>query len=306
MSQIPAWLTDARLPTLSAPSGRAHVAGAVRRGLASLGTALAAQLAPTRTTGWLSAFDARAKVIAAVVLIVAVSLVHGLPALGASALLAVAIALSAGLRRRELAPLWLGVPLFTLALALPATLNLLTPGPAVWVIWTPVARQWGPVALPDHVAVTLPGLVVAGRFLLRALASVLFALTLTATTEPAALVNGLRRLGMPRVFGMILTMMQRYLCVILRTAEELHLARLSRTIAPETTRQGQRLAAAGIGALLLSSLRLAEGVHSAMVARGYDGDIRTLAATRWTARDAILVAAGLCLAAALILCDRML
>lgn len=306
MTQIPAWLAEARSPEIPASSGHGRVAGAVRRGLTSLGTALAAQLAPARPSGWLSTVDARAKVIATLVLVVAVSFLHGLPALAAAALLAVAIALSAGLRRRELAPLWLGVPLFTLALALPATLNVITPGAPVWVIWTPAARHCGPVTLPEQLAVTLPGLVVAGRFLLRALASVLLALTLTATTEPAALVNALRHLGMPRVFGTVLTMMQRYLSVLLRTAQDLHLARLSRAIAPETPRQGQRWAAAGIGALLLSSLRLAEGVHSAMVARGYDGDIQTLTPARCTGRDGLLVAAGLVLAAALILCDRML
>jgi cobalt/nickel transport system permease protein len=281
------------------------LAKAVRRGVASLGAALASQLAPPRASGWLAPFDARAKVVAVLALLVAISLLHGLPSLAAAGLLALVVAVTAGLRRRELMPLWVGVPLFTLALALPATLNVITPGDAVWVLWVPKVRDWGPVNLPAQVAVTTPGLVVAARFLLRALASVLLAVTLTATTEPAALVSGLRRLGMPRVFGMILTMMQRYLATVLQMAQDLHLARVSRTIAPESTRQGQRWAAAGIGTLFLSSWRLAEGVHRAMVARGYDGDIRTLASDRCTSRDVLLVAGALVWAAALIFCDRM-
>jgi cobalt/nickel transport system permease protein len=278
----------------------------VRRGLAALGAALAAQLAPVRAAGWLAQYDARAKLIAAAMLIVAVSLLHGPVAVGGAALLAIGLALSAGLRGRRLAPVWLGVPVFTLVLALPATLNLFTPGPLVWVLWHSALRALGPWTLPTQIGVTWPGLLVAARFFWRTLACVTLALTLTATTEPAALTNGLRRLGLSRVFGMVLTMMQRYLVVVLRAAEDLHRAKLSRTIGPETVRQGQRWAAAGMGLLLLSSLRLAEGVHQAMLARGYDGDIQMLTPPRFGRREVLLIIAGAVLAALLILWDRAL
>lgn len=223
-----------------------------------------------------------------------------------SAVLALLIALSAGLRGRRFAPVWLGVPLFTLAVALPAVLNLITPGQPLWVIFTPVARTLGPWVLPAQITVTLPGLIVAGRFVLRTLACVTLALTLTATTEPAALVNGLRRLGLPKVFGMVLTMMQRYLVVILRAAQDLHRGKLSRTLGAETAREGQHWAAAGMGLLLLSSLRLADGVHNAMRARGYDGDIQTTTAPRFGHRETLIVIASALLATGLIVIDTAL
>lgn len=279
---------------------------ALRRTLAAVGVALAEQVAPPRALGWLSGYDARAKILAAVVLIVSVSLLHGLVQVAVSAALGLLIALCTGLRGRRLRPLWLGVPLFTLALAVPATLNLITPGQPLWVLFTPVARHLGPWPLPAQIAVTMPGLIVAARFFLRTIACVACALSLTASTDPASLVSGLRRLGMPRVFGMVLTMMQRYLVVVLRAAENLHLAKLSRTLGPETVGQGQRWAASGMGILLLSSLRLAEGVHQSMVARGYDGDIRTLAAPRFGRRELLLTAASALLAATLLLWDRLL
>jgi cobalt/nickel transport system permease protein len=278
----------------------------VRRSLASLGQALAAQLTPARTTGWLAGCESRAKIIAATLLIVCVSLLHGLPALTSAAVLALAMALAAGLRGRKLAPVWLGVPLFTLAIALPATLNLITPGRALWVLFTPAAHHLGPWPLPAQITVTLPGLLVAARFFLRTLACVTLALTLTGTTDPVALVTGLRRLGLPRVFGMVLTMMQRYLVLVLRRAEELHLAKLSRTPGVETVRQGQRWAAAGMGLLLLSSLRTAEGVHTAMIARGYDGDIQTLPGPRWSKREAFVILAAVTLSAVHLITDRLI
>jgi cobalt/nickel transport system permease protein len=276
----------------------------VRRGLAALGLALAQQLAPPPTRGWLSGVEARAKVVAIALLIVAVSLLHTLPVVAGGAVIAVALALSAGLRGRRLAPLFVGVPLFTLAIALPACLNVVTPGEAVWVVWTPTSHTLGPWTLPPQIAVTLPGLIVAGRFVLRALACVALALALTGTTPPAALVMGLRALGLPRVFGMILTMMQRYLVLVLRRAEELHLARLSRSLGGETVRQGQAWTAAGMGIVLLSSLRLAEGVHNAMLARGYDGDIQALHNPRWTHRELLLVIVAAALAVLLVGLDR--
>lgn len=274
--------------------------------MASLGVGLAAQLAPVKGSGWLALCDARAKFIAAALLIVAVSLLHTLSAVAVAAVLALVIAVSAGLRGRRFAPVWLGVPVFTLAIALPAMLNLVTPGQPLWVLFTPASRTLGPWVLPAQVTVTLPGLIVAVRFVLRTLACVTLTLNLTATTEPAALVNGLRRLGLPKVFGMVLTMMQRYLVVILRAAQDLHRAKLSRTIGHETARQGQRWAAAGMGLLLLSSLRLADGVHNAMLARGYDGDIQTLTAPRFGRREAFMILAGALFATGLVAMDAAL
>ena len=285
---------------------RGELGRSLRRGLAALGLALASQLAPTRATGRLARTDARAKVVAAALLIIGVTLLHTLAAVAVAAVLAILIALAAGLRGRRLAPLWLGVPLFTLALALPATLNLVTPGQPLCVLLTPASRHLGPWLLPAQITLTGPGLIVASRFVLRTVACVALALTLTATTEPAALIIALRRLGLPKVFGMVLTMMQRYLVVILRSAQDLHRARLSRALGPQTARQGQRWAAAGIGLLLLSSLRLAEGVHQAMLARGYDGDIQALAAPRLARREALLVVTSALFAVALVALDRAL
>jgi cobalt/nickel transport system permease protein len=307
VTELPAWLTEAPARPEGA-AGRPGAARAVRRGLAAIGRALAEQLAPVRAKGGLADVDPRAKLVAAALLIVAVSLLRSLPAVGAAVAVALTAALCAGLRGRRLAPLWLGVPLFTLALALPATLNLVTPGETVWRVWRSpgLPGTLGPWTLPTEVSVTLPGLVVAARFFLRTLACVALTLALTATTEPAALVVGLRRLGLPRAFGMVLTMMQRYLVVVLRAAEDLHLAKLSRTISGESTRQGQRWAATGMGLLLLQSLRLAEGVHTAMLARGYDGDIQTLAPPRWHRREWQVAGLGAILAAMLVVADRVI
>ena len=56
------------------------------------------------------------------------TLLHSLWSLGALLAIAALLALSVRLPARRLARVWLGVPLFSLAIILPAATNLVTPG----------------------------------------------------------------------------------------------------------------------------------------------------------------------------------
>lgn len=302
---VPAWLAPAAPLTSEQTVPVLTVGRTWRRGLDRLQHALTEQLAPPRP-GWLTACDARPKLLGVLVLVVTVSLLQEVATLWAAMVVGLIIALTARVSWQRLGPLWLGVPLFSLVLALPAMLNVLTPGEPALVIARLPWQSFGPWLLPPQLTVTVPGLLVGGRLLLRATACVILALVLTATTEPTALLKGLRSLGLPRVLAMVLLMMHRYLGALLRAAEDLHRARLSRTIAPESVRQGQAFAATGIGLMLLRSLRLAEGVHQAMVARGYEGEVHTLADRRLGWREALVLALFVVLAAALAAADHLL
>ncbi|HUV04045.1 MAG TPA: cobalt ECF transporter T component CbiQ [Armatimonadota bacterium] len=281
---------------------------AVRRALAGLAEALAGELSsPARSESWLARIEPRAKVLGIVALIFGTSLLNDLLPLAALSVAAVVLALSGRTGLRRLAKVWLGVPLFSLAIILPAMTNLVTQGSPVAVICHigPGAKL-GPWSIPDTIAITSSGLVVAGRFLLRVFASVTLAFVLIATTDHSALLNGLRRLGMPRAFGMVLAMTQRYLALLLRTAEEIHLAKLSRTITAGSLRNEQRWVAAGIGSLFRRTHRLMQEVHDAMLSRGYDGDVRATCKSRLRISDGLWLACAIAVTAALILSDRLL
>jgi cobalt/nickel transport system permease protein len=114
---------------------------------------------------------------------------------------------------------------------------------------------------------------------------------LVATTEPGTLIASLRRLGMPRAFGMVLAMAQRYLVVILRAAEEIHLAKVSRTIQTASLSSEQHWVAAGAGILFRKTYRMAQDVYAAMISRGYDGDLQVGPAQGWRGREAGWLAA---------------
>lgn len=291
MASLPAWMHHPAADAAAIPP-QPRRRGVVRRGLAELlrllGLLLDDRLAAR--PGLLQAIDARVKAPALIGLMVVATLLHGLPALGALYALALALAALSRIPITRVLGAWLVMPLVSALVVLPAALNVFTPG-------APLLPLWGSLAVTDA------GCYVAARLVLRTLACVTLTLLLVATTPPARLFHGLRALGVPRVAVMLLAMMARYLVVLARAAEEIHLARLSRTLAPGTLRQEQAWVAAGMGALFRRAHALGEDVYLAMLARGYTGDAPLLAPPRLGWRDGVFLAGIMTLAAGILLLD---
>jgi len=267
------------MPALPAP--RRNLA---RRTLNSLARLLAEMLgddAVAARPGLLQRLDPRAKVVGLIGLVVAATLLHSLAALGLMYLLCIVLAVASRVPARRLLGAWLAAPLFSAVIILPAILNVVTPGHPLWTF------RLG----PWHLAVTGAGLLFAAKFVLRVAACVSLALLLAVTTRPARLFRGLRALGVPKIFIMLLLMMERYLAVIVRAAEEIHEARISRSIAPGSLRQEQAWVAAGMGALFRRTQKLGNAVYLAMISRGYTGDIYLLDEPRWSWREWAFLAA---------------
>ena len=275
----------------SAGSLAGRGAGGMRSALGSLARLLAELLAHEETArqpGLLQGLDARVKVLGMLGVLVAATLVQRLP------LLALAYAgclLLAGLSRipaRRVLRAWLVVPGFSAAVMLPALLNVVTPG-------KPLATLWPGVAITDA------GLETVARFVLRTAVCVTLALLLAATTPLNRLLRGLRALGVPVLFIALLNMMARYLTVLVQAAEEIHLAKISRSMAAETVRQQQAWVAAGMGALFRRTQRLGDAVYLAMRARGYTGEAYLLDEPRWRPREWVFLAGAIGVAAGLVM-----
>ncbi len=232
-----------------------------------------------RGSGYLQRLDPRAKVVAFGVLVAASASLHhagallGLYAFGLG--LAVASRLPLGLMLRRV---WLSVPFFVGALALPATLNLVTPGRALLTLWT-----------HPLIAVTRPGLLIAFLLTLRVGVTVTFAALLTLATPWNDVLRALRVLFVPRLFVSVLAMTYRYVTVLMQCGDDLFTARRSRTVGRADNRAGRRFAAASIGALWGRTLALSEEVYGAMVSRGFNGDMRTLSRFRWRMADSLWI-----------------
>jgi cobalt/nickel transport system permease protein len=114
--------------------------------------------------------------------------------------------------------------------------------------------------------------------------SVTAAVLLASTTNFNELLVAMRSLRLPQLLVSVLGLMWRYLQLMVEEVDRMTRARLSRSGANTTThtRVGGQLAwrarvTGGMaGILFIRSLERSERIYQAMLARGYDGEIRTL------------------------------
>lgn len=100
-------------------------------------------------------------------------------------------------------------------------------------------------------------------------------IVLAGTTPFSRLLAGLRKLGVPAVLVATLQFMERYRHVLVDEVDRMATARRARTF----RRRGLlswTLLGGLIGLLFLRTFERAERVHDAMIARGWDGTIRSL------------------------------
>jgi cobalt/nickel transport system permease protein len=145
--------------------------------------------------------------------------------------------------------------------------------------------QGEPLAhLPLGLVITQPGL---DRFLsvaLKSWISMQIAILLATTTPFPDILGAMRSLRLPRLLVAIIGLMWRYLFVIVDEALRLIQAREARSSESglpgykpggKITWRG-RVTGGMAGSLFLRSLERADRIYMAMLARGYDGEIRSL------------------------------
>lgn len=284
---VPRWLTGAPAGALPCPCGRrgrrrSYLEATLDTARGFLADALGGgPVGGGWAAGWLGRVDPRAKVTGVMIFLVAAGLVREPRSLLGLHLVAVLLAASAGLPvGRYLRRTWIGIPLLTALVALPATLSWVRPGePVVW-IWRGAADlAAGPFHLPGELAVTRQGLRAGLVLVLRTATSLSYVLLLTWTTRWNGICRGLRALGVPPLLVAILTMTHRYLVVLVQLVEELFTARRARpgAVAGRAgVRSGQAFVAGTVGVLLHRSEVLAGEVYEAMRARGFRGEVRLL------------------------------
>jgi cobalt/nickel transport system permease protein len=140
-------------------------------------------------------------------------------------------------------------------------------------------------------SVSEPGLVAAWGLLVKGTLGVLASLTLAATTEPVAVLAGLRRLRMPDLVVQIMGFMIRYLDVVTAEMGRMQVGMRSRGCDPRSPRHWPALARS-LGALFIRSYERGERVHLAMLSRGYTGVLPDLAQPAHTHHHAGRTPAG--------------
>lgn len=144
-----------------------------------------------------------------------------------------------------------------------------------------------PVAAIGPLTVT-GGWLSFGSIVMRFVLTVSAALALVACTGMQRLGAGLGQLGVPRVFVVQLLFLYRYLFVIAAEGMNMWRAVELRSAGPRTL--GLRVYGSLLGNLLLRAMDRADRIHRAMVARGFDGEVRVLRPGAMRAEDWLFMA----------------
>ena len=254
-------------------SNSAHdfVARSIQGALAFLKEAVFAE-ETAALPGLLQALDPRIKLSGILLLLLATMFARSLTVLSLLYLLGLLLAVLSRLRVGFfLLRTWVFIPLFSLAIAIPALFSFVSPGRTVAAI--------GCFHITQH------GLTAAAFFVGRVVVSVSLAVLLSLTTRHTALLKALRTFAVPQIFVMILGICYRYIYLFVELVENTYRAIRSRTGSRMHHRQGQRIVAWNIGQLWSRSYALNEQVYGAMVSRGFRGDPVTLETFRTQPRD---------------------
>ena len=126
---------------------------------------------------------------------------------------------------------------------------------------------------------TVEGLEFFASVFIKSWVSVTAAVLLTTTTPALALLAALRTLKLPEILVAVVMLMYRYLFVLVEEAQRMLRARAARSATLGSGSGGSlvwraRSAGGMAGSLFVRTLDRSERIYMAMLARGYDGEIR--------------------------------
>ena len=178
------------------------------------------------------------------------------------------------------------------------TLAFTVPGNEVWSPW-------------PGLSVTDAGLMRFAAVMLKSWLSVQVALVLAVTTHFTDMLWALSALHMPQALVAIISFMYRYLFVLGDEAARMMRAREARSAYPDGHGGGSiawraKVTGTMIGSLFLRSYERSERVYQAMVARGYDGKMRTLSPPKLTPNSLLIGAVPVTLVLALSLAAHLI
>jgi cobalt/nickel transport system permease protein len=243
--------------------------------------------------GLLQRLDPRVKLLSLLLLAVTVSLVHSvwvlLALVGLTLVMAAASRVGVGSFVRKV---WGSAGLLAVLIALPSATRLITPGA--------VAVPLGALSL------TRPGLMGAATLVARVVAAAGFSLLVVWTMRWTELLQALTALRLPGVIVATLAMAQKQILTLLRTVEQIHLARESRTVSRGTAVENRAWVTERMSFVVRKSIRTADEVYDAMLSRGFSGPVRSLVRLRMGVRDWVWAATCALGCTAVVLADRVL
>jgi len=227
--------------------------------------------------GLLQRLDPRIKLVGILALVVASAMAHRLWVIGAVFAVAVTMAVMSRVSLGILAKrVWIPILMFTGVIALPAP--FIIPGREVWRL---PGAGW---------PVTAQGLASACYLVGRVETAATLSVLLVLCTPWSHVLKALRVLRVPVVLVVILGMTYRYILLLLQTAHDMFESRRSRMVGRLEGAERRRVAASSAGVLMSKSLQLSGEVYSAMLSRGFRGEVYVLDDFRTSTLDWTMLA----------------
>ena len=164
----------------------------------------------------------------------------------------------------------------------------------------------GPFPLPETLAITKQGTLVALTFVLRVATCVSAAVLLFLTTPRDLIFKSLRALEVPKVYVLTLDMCYRYIFLFIGMVKDFYMAKKSRAMKALPLMEEQKWVGGRVGYTLIKSLDMSEKVHGAMISRGFNGDIKLLHSYSIHRRDYVALVSVLAISIVLVLASRNL
>jgi cobalt ECF transporter T component CbiQ len=243
-----------------------------------------------RKSGLLQSLDARVKLAAAVLLIVAATASHRWEPIAGVVATGVLLAAVSSLPMTRIARVWMSAAFFTTLIALPSL--FLTPGDALARV---PYLNW---------SVSANGLRSAGFLIGRVLAATTICSTLMLSTPWPRLLKALRSLRVPVVAVVLIGTTYRYIFLFVQLAMDMMESKRSRVAGPLPESERRRMAIASAGVLMSKAFELNSEVHLAMQARGFRHEILLMEEPSMRARDWFAGLIALSAAAVLFMVNR--
>jgi len=210
--------------------------------------------------GLLQRLDAKPKLAMTLILVIILSFTHSLLPLLTVYFLLVGLAYFSKLNMRPfILRSVLGVGFFSGLVMLPATSNVFIGGKEV-------------LRITQSIAVTDNGLRFFSVFVTRALTMTTTGILLFLTTKREKLLQALNILRVPAAFNMLISMAYRFMAVLVRVVENLHLAKRSRTVKLNDSKAERKWVLSRMGWTFTKAIHMSDEVTQAMISRGWQGD----------------------------------
>jgi len=280
--KTPEWLREAELvPCTYCATGKGQ--GFIEKNLAVIASFLKEVLESegfADRKGLLQAIDPRARLSGVLMLMISGAILKSVMPLIVLLVFAFMAAIASRVTLSVLIRRVMPVAIFTFFLVLPSAFNFISHGtPVLWIF------RWDSYDL----YITAEGLEGIYIFLLRVVSMVSILSLFVLTTGYPDIFRALQSFPIPRFFIAALSMTFRYIIVLIRIAEDSHLAKKARTIKPLTLKEGHGWMASRIWLMMERSVEMAEGIHLAMAARGFNGDVKTMRVFEMKGRDYVWV-----------------